>query len=342
MKTCTIHKLCCAAHKLCCAAFAAALIAGAAVSVFAQDPAPPVKTPPPIGYASIELLWNGQAPGALSSDEADRPKLYCYPAPGPGPHTAVVLLPGGGYTHLVMDKEGGAEARWLNAHGVSAYVLEYRLSPRYLYPWALVDGLRAVRLVRSKAEQWNLRADAVGVWGFSAGGHMAGWLATASPHDIAKIELRVGYRAALLQQHSPQRNEDIEKTSAHPDFAILNYARLDLDPKIPGTFGMKALTGENAPQSLVDELSPVLHVSSETSPSFIYATERDEKVNSLNATSFFNALQQAGVPAELHIFEQGPHGTHMGYDQPKFPELAIYPVLLQHWMQLHGWMSSTF
>src|ERR1700749_1488954 len=76
---------------------------------------------PPKGFASIELLWPGGAPGAVGKGEGDIPKLYCYPASGPGPHTAVVVLPGGGYTHVVMEKEGGVEARWLNEHGISAY-----------------------------------------------------------------------------------------------------------------------------------------------------------------------------------------------------------------------------
>src|SRR5665213_1537548 len=77
---------------------------------------------PPQGFASVEVLWPGGAPGAVGTADGDVPKLYCYPAPGPGPHTAVLVLPGGGYTHVVMEKEGGVEARWLNEHGVSAYV----------------------------------------------------------------------------------------------------------------------------------------------------------------------------------------------------------------------------
>jgi acetyl esterase/lipase len=300
-----------------------------ASTVSAQSAATPnaagslVSIVPPGGYTSVEILWPGGAPSALGTTFDDIPKLYCYPAAGDGPHTAVVVLPGGGYTHLVMDKEGGAEARWLSAHGVSAYVLQYRLSPRYLYPAALQDGMRAVRFVRAHAAQWHLRPDAVGVWGFSAGGHMAGFLATAS--------------GTTLSLANP---EALDKLSAHPDFAILSYARVDLDPAIPGTFGMKALTGPDAPQSLIDALDPILHVTAQTSPTFIYSTENDQTVNSMNATRFFDALHKAGVPAELHVFELGPHGTHMGDDQPKFPELAVTPLLIQHWLQLHGWMPA--
>jgi len=298
-----------------------------------------VGTVPPGGYTSVEVLWPGGAPGALGTTYDDVPKLYCYPAAGDGPHTAVVVLPGGGYTHEVMDKEGGAEARWLSAHGVNAYVLQYRLSPRYLYPAPLADGQRAVRFVRAHAADWHLRPDAIGVWGFSAGGHMAGYLATAEPHDDAELHRHPEDTLAQSVQRSDVWLEDeTDKLSAHPDFAIISYGRVDLDPAIPGTFGMKAITGVDAPQSLVDSIDPILHVTARTSPTFLYSTEGDQTVNSMNATHFFDALKKAGVPAELHVFEQGPHGTHMGDDQPKYPELAVTPLLIQHWLQLHGWM----
>lgn len=276
---------------------------------------------PPKGYASVEVLWPNGAPGAVGKEEADIPRLYCYPAPGDGVHAAVVVLPGGGYNHLVFEKEGAVEARWLNERGVSAYVLQYRLSPRYHYPSPMLDGERAVRMVRSRAKEWRLRADAIGVWGFSAGGHLAGYLAT------------------LPGEGDAHASDPIDRVSSHPDFAILSYARLSLDPKVPGKFGMEALTGKDAPQSVNDAISPVLHVTKHTSPSFLYATEMDEKVNSINATSFYEALRRAEVPAELHVFEQGAHGTGMGQNLPKTPELAIWPLLLEHWMQAHEWMK---
>jgi acetyl esterase/lipase len=277
---------------------------------------------PPKGFTSIEILWPGGAPGAVGTADGDVPKLYCYPAAGAGPHAAVVVLPGGGYTHVVMEKEGAVEARWLNDHGLSAYVLQYRLSPAYRYPAPMQDGERAVRFVRSHAKEWGLRADAIGVWGFSAGGHLAGYLATAN---------NAGDAAAA---------DAVERVSSHPDFAIFSYARLSLDPAIPGTFGMKTLIGDNPSQELLDTVSPILHVTKDTSPSFLYGNSHDETVSSLNATLFYNALQLAHVPAELHVFEAGPHGTGMAQNLPKLPELAIWPTLLQHWMELHGWIAQ--
>src|SRR5579875_584085 len=120
----------------------------------AVQAAAPVVDPPPAGYSSVEILWPNGAPGAAGTRAEDVPKLYCFPAAGPGEHAAVVVLPGGGYLHLVNEKEGGAEARWLNERGVSAYVLQYRLSPRYRYPMPMLDGERAVRFVRAHAKEW--------------------------------------------------------------------------------------------------------------------------------------------------------------------------------------------
>ena len=306
----------------------------------AQTPAPKpnvapgsvANTPIPAGYSSVERLWAGRAPGAIGDTFDDIPILYTYPAPGPGPHAAVIVLPGGGYNHLVTQQEGAAEAKWLSAHGINAFVLIYRLAPRYMYPAAMLDGMRAVRFVRAHAAQWNIRPDAIGVWGFSAGGHMSGYLATVDPHSDPRFPTGKTYDEAAS-------HDGVDALSARPDFAIISYGRLSLDPSIPGTFGMEAITGKNAPQSLVDSIDPVKHVTAQSSPCFIYATERDEKVNSLNATLFFNALQKAGVAAELHVFELGPHGTHMGADQPKYPELSVTPLLIAHWLQLHGWMD---
>jgi len=311
------------------------------ITLAGQAPAPkPViapgsiaATPIPAGFTAVERLWPGKAPGAVGDTYDDVPVLYTYPAAGAGPHAAVIVLPGGGYNHLVTQQEGAAEAKWLSAHGINAFVLIYRLSPRYMYPAPMLDGIRAVRFVRAHAAQWNIRPDAIGVWGFSAGGHLAGYLATAAPHAMPE--------PIPGQEPSSFTIDAIdEEISDHPDFAIISYGRVSLDPSIPGTFGMEAITGKNAPQKLVDAIDPVKHVTAQTSPSFIYATERDEKVDSQNATQFFNALQKAGVAAELHIFELGPHGTHMGADQPKYPELAVTPLLIAHWLQLHGWMDS--
>jgi dipeptidyl aminopeptidase/acylaminoacyl peptidase len=102
---------------------------------------------------------------------------------------------------------------------------------------------------------------------------------------------------------------------------------------------MESLVGDNPRPEMLDTISAVRHVTKDTSPSFIYSTTGDQTVNSMNATAYYDALKRAGVPVELHIFELGSHGTGMGQNLKGLAELEVWPTLLQHWMQLHGWMS---
>ena len=187
-----------------------------AASKATLKPAAAAKIKPPIGSVRTIVLWPGGAPGAVGKDSGDIPKMYEYPAVGDGIHSAVIVMPGGGYTNLMMEKEGGAEARWLSAHGVTAFVLEYRLGKRYSFPTPMMDGARAMRYVRSHAEEFGVMKDKVGVWGFSAGGRsMAGYLAT------------------MHNRGDPKATDPVERVSDRPDFVILSYARLSMDASIP-------------------------------------------------------------------------------------------------------------
>jgi len=313
----------------------AALLVALSVLAYPQAKRSPsaVGTAIPGDAKETILLWPNGAPEAIGDTFDDQPKLWCYPASGPGPHTAVVVIPGGGYNHLVTEQEGALEARWLNTLGISAYILQYRLGPRYLYPIPQIDGQRAVRYVRAHAKDWLLNPEAIGVWGFSAGGHLAGFLATAHPRGSPELPL-----GAVAK--NTQNGDTIDHVSARPDFAILSYARVAVTREIPGSWSIPALTGPDPSDELNRDISPVDHVSKSTSPSFIYATEFDEKVNSMNATAFFNALRRAEVPAELHVFERGPHGTHMGTDQPNYPELRVFPLLLENWLHVHNFLAA--
>ena len=313
---------------------------------------PQINTHPkhPSGYSRVILLWPAGAPGALGNRDEDAPRLFLYPAPGSvaderfehaerTEHTddrtashdspmarvsrsAVIILPGGGYRSLVMEKEGAVAAQWLNAHGVTAFVLQYRLGNRYHFPAPMQDGERAVRYVRSHASELGVASDRIGVWGFSAGGHLAGYLATSGTPGV------------------PHAIDPIERVSSRPDFAILSYARITLDPTIPRSTSFAALIGDHPTPATVDAVTLDKQVTASTSPCFIFSTTGDQTVNSLNATAFYNALKRARVPAELHIFERGPHGVGIGLDLKKLPELAVFPTLLANWMHLHGWMDE--
>jgi acetyl esterase/lipase len=261
--------------------------------------------------------------------EGDIPKLFTYPvsggaAAGAGAHAAVIVMPGGGFNSLKMEQEGAYEARWLAAHGVAAFVLEYRLAPAYLHPVQSEDGSRAVRYVRAHAAELGVDPARLGVWGFSAGGIIAGWLATMHT---------AGDTAA---------KDAIDRVSDRPDFAIISYGRLDMSvPLTNGTLPQETILGPQPTQAAIDAIDPIKHASKDTSPSFLYSTSGDMSVDSRNAANFYAALKRLGVPAELHIFELGPHGTHMGEDvAPELKELHVIPTLVIDWMQQHGWMAA--
>ena len=311
------------------------LLATALVTIplAAQSPAQTTQlaateTAPPAGFTSTIVLWPDGAPLALrtgsTATSGDIPKLFVYPAAGAGPHTAVIVMPGGGYTHLVMDKEGSVGAKWLAAHGVTAFVLEYRLSPAYRYPAPMLDGSRAVRYVRAHAAELGVDPARVGVWGFSAGGHLASYLSTV--HSAG----------------DPKAKDATDRVSDRPDFAIISYGRMDLSLAVPrpvptaGSPGMEIVLA--APTANLDTVSAV---NADTPPTFIYSTTADQTVDSRNATDYYNALKRTGIPAEMHIFELGPHGTGFAQNVPDSErELRVWPTLLANWMQLHHWMAE--
>jgi acetyl esterase/lipase len=279
------------------------------------------KIKPPVGFAKTIVLWPAGAPGAVGKEDGDIPKLFVYPAVGEGVHSAVVVMPGGGYRNLEMEKEGAAVARWLSAHGVTAFVLEYRLGMRYQFPVPMLDGARAVRYVRSHAEEFGVMKDKVGVWGFSAGGHLAGYLAT------------------VHEKGDPKAADLIERVSDRPDFVVISYGRLSTDSTIPRETNLEGLLGDHPSAEALQHMSIEQLVRKDTSPSFLYSTTGDQTVNSLTTTAYYDAMKRAGVPVEMHVFERGPHGTGMGLGLKNYPELAMYPLLVANWMQLHGWMA---
>ena len=151
-------------------------------------------------------MWPGGAPGAQGTEDIDKPTLAAYLVPaGRGTGTAVIVCPGGGYQGLSMDKEGDQIARWLNSLGVTSFVLKYRLGPKYHHPVELGDAQRAIRTVRSKAAEYRLLPDRIGIMGFSAGGHLA---STAGTHFDA------GDAGAA---------DPIDRLSSRPDFLVLCY-----------------------------------------------------------------------------------------------------------------------
>ena len=302
-------------------AFVAALVLLAA-GARAQTPTP-APSSAPSNMRSV-VLWPNGAPGALTGGgDADIPTLDIYlPASNPT-KTGVIICPGGGYVHLSLIREGSDAAAWLVAHNVAAFVLHYRLGPRYHYPAQFDDITRAVRYVRGNAAALGLDANQIGVWGFSAGGHVASMISTH-------------YDAGNANSPDP-----IEQASSRPNFSILCYAVISMHPAITHGGSLNALLGPNPDPALENLLSNEDHVTADTPPAFLYQTANDAAVPMINSILYFQALRKAGVPAELHIFENGPHGSSLGQNVPGIPALAEYPTLLANWMGAGGWMEST-
>ncbi len=263
-------------------------------------------------------LWGGGAPMAQGTGEGDTPTLTAYlPATNPT-HTAVVIAPGGGYSHLSMQKEGEDIAHWLNARGVAGFVLKYRLGPKYQNPVELGDAQRAIRTVRAQAAKLGYSSDHIGIWGFSAGGHLAASAGT------------------LYDAGPPATADAIDRESARPDFLILAYPVITMDERYAHMGSRKSLLGDNPDAALVEALSPEKHVNAQTPPTFLFATTDDGTVPVMNSILFYSALIAAKVPAEMHLYGHGPHGVGLA---PGFPDLKGWPELLATWMRSRGLMG---
>jgi acetyl esterase/lipase len=280
-----------------------AVIFGSIVSISrAEDPQP-------------LLLWPQGAPGALGETDVDQPNITPWLAKESANGAAVVVCPGGGYGHLAVGHEGKDVAAWLNSLGVSAFVLKYRLGPKYHHPAPLNDAQRAVRVVRARASDWKIDPKRVGIIGFSAGGHLASTVATH--FDSGKSEA----------------SDPIDQQSCRPDFAILGYPVISFTAPFTHRGSLKNLLGDNPDPQLVQNLSNETQVTRDTPPTFLFHTNADAGVPPENSVVFYLALRKAGVPAEMHIYEQGRHGVGLA---PMDPVLATWPGRCADWLKVRG------
>lgn len=243
-------------------------------------------------------LWPAAAPGALGQADKDTPTLTVYLAePALATGAAMVILPGGGYGGLA-GHEGKGYADWLVTHGISCFVVKYRLgSAGYRHPVMLQDAARAVRLVRSRAEEWKIDPKRVGIMGSSAGGHLASTLLTH--FDAGQADA----------------TDAVERQSSRPDLGILCYPVITMGPNTHG--GSKNnLLGKDPSPELVKLLSNELQVTKDTPPCFLWHTQEDKAVKVENSMDFAAALQRAGVPFDLHIYQKGGHGMGLGKNHP--------------------------
>lgn len=259
-------------------------------------------------------LWPDGAPGALGTNTVDVPALTPYLAdPKVASGAALVVCPGGGYGHL-SPREGKEYAVWLNEHGVSAFVLQYRFGPRYQHPRMLEDATRAMRLTRAKAAEWGIDPNRVGVMGSSAGGHLAATLLTH------------------FDTGQPDAADPVERQSCRPALGILCYGVISMG-EYTHAGSKQNLLGKNPSPELVKLLSNELQVTSQTPPCFLWHTYEDKTVPVENSLMFAEALRHANVPFDLHIYQHGGHGLALaGGSHPWLTDLLF-------WLKSYGYVK---
>jgi acetyl esterase/lipase len=264
-------------------------------------------------------LWPNGAPGAVGATAEDVPTLTVYlPAAGRASGAAAVVTPGGGYGMLSMDHEGYKPGKWLAERGIAAFVLKSRLAPRYRHPAPMLDAQRALRLVRSKAQEMRFDPAKIGIWGFSAGGHLA---STAATH---------------FDNGNPEAKDAIDRFSCRPDFAILAYPVISMAAGTTHGGSKKNLLGDKPDAKLVEELSNHLRVTKQTPPTYLFHTAGDKAVVVENSLLFFGACRKSGVPVELNVLEHGGHGVGMAEKDAK---VGYWTTSLERWLQTRGLMK---
>lgn len=268
-----------------------------------------------------EPLWPEGAPGALGEEEKDKPQLMVsLPSKEMATGAAIVICPGGGYGHLAMDHEGRQVAEWLNSFGVAAFICDYRHKGKgYRHPAPMQDVQRAIRTVRARAKEFNVQPDRIGVLGFSAGGHLA---STAATHFDAG---------------NADSKDVIEQASCRPDFAVLCYAVIAFNEPFTHRGSQNNLLGSDADEELIKKFSNEKQVTAETPPTFLWHTSEDTGVPPQNSIVFYEQLKKHKVPAEMHIFAKGRHGTGLA---KSVPGANMWPALMEEWMKTRGLLGG--
>jgi acetyl esterase/lipase len=227
------------------------------------------------------------------------PAIYVFlPPKATATGTAMIVAPGGGHTQLVIEKEGWEIADWLNANGIAAFVLKYRLArapdSKYKLPDEVyADAARGVRLVRSRAREWGVDPARIGFIGFSAGGEVAGMIETR--FDAGK----------------PDAEDPVERVSSRPDFNVLVYPFYR--------------PGANRPDAM-----PLFPVPKDAPPAFLVCAD-DDRSHVEPTVKFYLELEAQHVSAEMHIYSYGGHGFALHPTQHPAPVMG-WPERLKEWL----------
>lgn len=287
-----------------------------------------------LGYAEepeVIPVWPSGVPGGIADAKGeylDKPAeghltnvhvpVLLHTAPTRPNGAALIVCPGGGYRILSMKNEGRAVAEWLAPQGVRVFVLKSRLK-EYKFPAQLQDVLQAVRIVRARSAEWGVDPKRIGVLGFSAGGHLASMAATLFDDPAGKVE--------------GQAYADV---SARPDFAGLVYPVISMEAGVTHGGSRDNLLGKNPSAELVQRTSTDRQVTARTPPTFLVHTGVDTAVPVENSLRFYQALQKAKVPAELHVYPVGPHGFGL---KPGFGATSDWPRRFEEWLRDRGLLA---
>ena len=229
---------------------------------------------------------------------------------------AVLIFPGGGYHVLAYDWEGTDIAKWLNSMGIAGIVVKYRLpiSKSIIEPHKapLQDAQRAIRIVRSNAEKWNIKSDKIGIIGFSAGGHLASTLGTHFNETIYS------------------KQDKIDSISARPDFMTLLYPVISFATTSIRSVSKKALLGNNPDKSLAQHYLNELQVTKDTPPTLLIHAGDDTDVPVENSLLFYSALKRNEVSVEMHIYPEGGHGFALAIGNN---HIGSWKTLFLEWLE---------
>lgn len=243
-------------------------------------------------------LWEGQAPTGDGSEAAPADATLTIHRPAQPNGTALVICPGGGYGMRVSGAEGHGIAAWLNRHGITGAVCDYRL-PKGRSAVPLLDAQRAIRLVRTHAQAWKLDAQRIGIIGFSAGGHLAASATT------------------LFEPGKADATDPVARWSSRPDFAILVYPVISMQDGMTHGGSRNNLLGKQPTTELLQRFSTEMQVTADTPPVFLAHAIDDRLVPIANSRAFAEAMRTKSRPVELLELPSGGHGLN-GYKGPSW------------------------
>jgi len=312
------------------------------LALAATTAAPPALAQAKADPAEVVKLWPGKPPGALAAlpreQVVDRVEtsgfqdrivtgigepLMTVFRPAKPNGAACLIVPGGGYIRVVIDKEGFEIAHRLAAAGVTSFVLRYRLPAE---GWAnpsdvpLQDVQRAVRLIRAGADRYAIDPARVAALGCSAGGHVAASLATGHGRSV----------------YAPV--DDADRQSARPDLSVLLYPVIDMALPYAHTGSRASLLGASPTPAAETAYSPHRRVTAAAPPTFLVHAADDTSVPVENSLGYLAALRAAKVPVEAHIFEEGGHGfgIYLARGKPAY----AWPELFLAWAARRGWLRA--